>query len=222
MKPTPQDLEQYPLLRVLSDEERRQICDMIRVDALEKNGVLFLEGEFSSALFFVISGWLKAEKVSREGRQQILRFIGPGEMINELSVFSNEANAVSVIALEPCQVFSLSQADVEKLLEQSPSFSRAVIKNLAHRIDYLLTKIENLSLYTVEVRLARFLLEHEESGVVLRQSWKTQSEIAAQIGTVPDVLNRHLQKFARDGVIDISREQIRIIDMQALEQFARG
>lgn len=214
-------LRSFPLLSVLSEQELGEIQKKLSSHTLSTDEVLLPAGEYSHVLYFVLSGWLKAEKVSQEGRPLTLRLIGPGETINELAVFSNDVNDVSVIAMEPCQIVSLSQAAVEALLSESASFSRAVIRNLALRIEYLLGQIENLSLFTVEERLARHLLENASEGVMLRQSWKTQSEIAAQLGTVPDVLNRHIQNFVKQGWIDVSRGHIRIIDKQALEELIR-
>jgi CRP/FNR family transcriptional regulator len=182
----------------------------------------FLEGESPSYLYFVLEGWFKAEKVSMEGRQQTLRLIGPGEEINELAIFSGEKCGITVIAMEDAQVFALSQPIVEELLRQNSKFSRAIIKNLTERIQHLVKQVENLSLYSVEVRLARLLLQESKSGIFERPQWKTQTEIASQLGTVLDVVNRNLNKFAKQGLIEIDRNQIRIIDANRLENIARG
>jgi len=65
-----------------------------------------------------LTGWLKAEKVSPEGWQQTLRLMGPGEVVNELSVFSNEDNAVRVIAMETSKVFYIPQSEVDSFTPQ--------------------------------------------------------------------------------------------------------
>jgi CRP/FNR family transcriptional regulator len=215
-------LRQFSLLQAFSDDELEQIRARLSFRSLSANEVLIIEGAASDPLYFVLEGWFKAEKVSREGRQQTLRFVGPGEVLNELSVFSNDPSAVTVIAMEAGMVFSISRSDVEKWLSQSQSFSRVVVRELAKRMGHLLNHIENLSLYPVEVRLARFLLEEADRGVVERQTWKTQTEIANQLGTVLDVVNRQLQKFARQGIIDLGRDQIKVIDQERLEKIARG
>ena len=102
---TPTLLQHYPLLNVLTEEELNHIVPLIRVERISKNVCLYLAGETSDKLYFVIEGWFKAEKTSMDGRQATLRFMGPGELINELSIFSNAANAVTVIAMENAKVF---------------------------------------------------------------------------------------------------------------------
>ena len=219
---TPTLLQHYPLLNVLTEEELNHIVPLIRVERISKNVCLYLAGETSDKLYFVIEGWFKAEKTSMDGRQATLRFMGPGELINELSIFSNAANAVTVIAMENAKVFYLTQWDIEQCLKNYPSFSRAVIERLALRIQHLLDQIEDLSLHTVEERLARFLLAQSVDDVWERETWITQTEIAARLGTVLDVVNRNLQKFVGDGLIEIQRNKIQIIDRARLEMIARG
>lgn len=216
------DLRQFSLFTELSDDELAYITHLTRHQTVIKDECLYLEGETSDKLYFVVEGWFKAEKTSFEGRQITLRFIGPGEMINELSIFSNVANAVSVIAMESAQVFYLSQRDVENCLRKFPELSRAVIGRLAIRIQHLLDQIGDLSLYTVEKRLARFLLAQAEENVWERPLWITQTEMAARLGTVLDVVNRHLQKLVKDGVIEIYRDRIMILDRTRLETIAQG
>lgn len=215
-------LKQYPLLHVLSSEELEEVVHLTRMQSIKKDAYLYHEGESSNKLYFVIEGWFKAEKISRDGRQQTLRFIGPGEMINELAVFSNESNAVTVVAMEDSLIFYLMKRDVEAWLQSHPKFSKAVIESLAKRIQHLLDHVEDLSLHTVEERLARFLLAESTGDVWERQLWITQSEIAARLGTVLDVVNRNLQKLVKDGVIEIHREKITIIDRARLAEIARG
>ncbi len=82
---------------------------------------------------------------------------------------------------------------------------------------YLLSLVEDLSLRTVEARLARLLLEQSRGGTVQRRRWATQSEMAARLGTVPDVLNRALRSLVDEGLIQVERHQIQILDLQGLE-----
>jgi len=84
-----------------------------------------------------------------------------------------------------------------------------------------MSKLEDLSLHTVEARLARLLLEQAGQGTVQRRRWATQTEMAARLGTVPDVLSRALRKLAADGLIRVARHQIEILDIAGLEEKAQ-
>ena len=107
------------------------------------------------------------------------------------------------------------------MLKLYPEFALSIIKELALRIKHLLNQVENLSLYSVETCLARLLLDESEEGVFHRQSWKTQEEIAGQLGTVLDVVNRNLQKLVNLGLIEVTRNHIKIIDRTSLEEITK-
>ena len=213
-----QTLREFSLFQDLSEDDLIEIEKKLHRRMVTKDEILLFEGEILQKLIFVETGWFKSEKTSKEGRQQTLRFIGPIEVINEYAVFSEEPSKATIIALENAKVFYLKKEDVESLLNRSPRFSRAVISNLAKRIRHLINHVENLSLLSVEQRLAQYLLEEEQAGLIIRQSWKTQAEIAAQLGTVVDVINRSLQKFERRGIIEITREQFAILDKNRLRE----
>jgi CRP/FNR family transcriptional regulator len=182
--------------------------------------VVLLEGESCAGLYVVESGWLKAVKISAEGREQALRLIGPGEAFNEIGVFADTDNPATVIALERAAVWVIHRDVMRSLLEDYPDITSAVIQNLARRVFHLATLVEDLSLRTVEARLAHNLLEHSESGTVRREHWATQAQMAARLGTVLDVLNRALHRLAEEGLIDVERHRIRILDREGLRKKA--
>jgi len=72
----------------------------------------------------------------------------------------------------------------------------------------------------VTARLARLLVEDTRDNALHRPRWYTQAEIAARLGTVPDVLQRALSSLADDGLIDVERSIIHIRDREALEAMA--
>ena len=183
--------------------------------------VVFLEGEPCRGLYVVEQGWLKAVKSSAEGREQIVRLVGPGELFHELGVFTNVPNPASVIALEPTAVWIISRSAMQQLLDERPALARLVIDTLAGRVLYLVGLIEDLSLHSVEARLVRLLLDQATGDVVQRQRWHTQAEMAARLGTVPDVLSRALRTLVEAGLIGVERHQIRILDRPGLERRAQ-
>lgn len=71
-------------------------------------------------------------------------------------------------------------------------------------------------MYTITERLAHLLLEQAEGDVVQRQRWATQANMAARLGTVPDVLSRALHGLVEEELIEVTRHQIRILDPHGL------
>lgn len=185
------------------------------------NQVVFLEGEPSEAVYVVQVGWFKAVKNSPDGREQVLHFIGPGEVFNAIGVFIEVSNPATVIALEQATVWAIQRQDILRLLDEYPPLARMVIQRLAERVQQLIAVVEDLSLRTIEARLARYLLEQSAAETLHRQRWATQAEMASRLGTVPDVLHRALRNLVRENLIQVERHQIQILDREGLEIRAR-
>lgn len=180
--------------------------------------VVFLEGEASPGLHYLAAGWLKVVKVSLEGREQVLRFVGPGETFNEIGAFANRPNPATAIALEAAGVWLLQRETITHLLREQPELAQRLVENLADRVIDLVNLVSDLSLRSVTGRLARLLLDESSGDVLRRPRWHTQAELAAQLGTVPDVVQRALRSMEAEGAIQVERHEIRILDRAALEK----
>ena len=183
--------------------------------------VILLEGEPCAGLYIVEGGWLKVIKIGMDGREQMLQTLGAGDAFNAISVFTDVPNQATVTALENSQVWIVRREVLLSMMDEHPALARQVVKDLAGRVMYLVRMVEDLSLRSVEARLARLILEQAEGEAVQRQRWATQAEMAARLGTVPDVVNRALRKLAAAGLIHVERQQIRILDGEGLRVVAQ-
>jgi len=179
-----------------------------------------MEGEPCMGLYIVKSGWLRAVKISSAGREQVIRFVGPGEVFNEVGVLTGGVNVVTVEALEPSKVLIVQRKELLNLVDRYPSLAKSIIENLAHRVLYAMNLVTDLSLRSVESRLARFLIEEADDNTINRKKWATQAAIAARIGTVPVVINRAFRAFVEDDLIELKREKILILDHAELQKIA--
>jgi CRP/FNR family transcriptional regulator len=183
--------------------------------------VILIEGEPCTGLYIVESGWLKAVKIGVDGREQVLQTLRPGDVFNAISVFTDAPNQATVAALETSEIWIIQREVLLRLMDEHPTLARQVVKDLAGRVMHLIHMVEDLSLRSVEARLARLLLEQAEGESVQRRRWATQSEMASRLGTVPDVVNRALRKLAGQGLIHVERHQIQILDQEGLKTVAQ-
>lgn len=213
-------LRAIPFFIGLDDHVVRELAQGAIWREYSAGEVVFLEGEISRGLYFLQSGWLKIAKISPDGREQILRFLEPGETFHAIGAFANRPNPASAIALEPAGIWILRREAVTALLEEHPQLAQHVIERMATRILELVALVEDLSLRTVRGRLARLLVEDANEDTLHRPRWYTQAEIAARLGTVPDVLQRALSSLADDGLIEVERSAIIIRQRERLEEIA--
>ncbi len=209
-------LQTDSLLRGLDSDVLAQLIRGAIWREYAPGAVIFLEGDAASALYYVDAGWVKVVKMSPEGREQTLNFLGPGEIFGGMGVFINRPAPATAITLESTGIWLLQRDAVRQILMANPATALKMVELMANRIGELVTLISDLSLHTVTARLARLLLEEAEGDVVQRPSWATQAEMAARLGTVPDVVNRALSGLIQEGLIEVSRRQIRVLNLPGL------
>lgn len=213
-------LAQVPYFSNLESSLVELITQQMQYQEYAAGQIVFLEGERNVALYIVQSGWLKAVKTSPDGREQALHFIGPGEVFNAIGVFVEDSNPATVIALEASSIWVIEQRAMLDLFDHHPKLGRFIIRRLAGRVQQLIQMVEDLSLRSIEARLARYLVEQSEEEQLVRPRWATQAEIANRLGTVPDVLNRALRSLVRENLIHVERHQIQILDYSGLKSKA--
>lgn len=210
-----------PFFQGLDRSTLDRVAQMAVGRLYQPDQMVILEGEPSIGLFIIQWGRLKASKMALDGREQILELLGAGDLFNAVSVFANQPHPATVTALESSRIWMIPQEAMLQLLETNPRLARGVIQTLAGRVLHLVALVEDLSLRSVEARLARLLLEKSVDGVIARRRWATQTEIAARLGTVPDVISRSLHKLANQGLIQMDRRTIRILDRPKLMALAK-
>ena len=209
-------LQQLPFFAGLETQLIQRFAHSAIRRVYEPGAIIFLEGDDSPGLYYVQSGWVKAVSMSAEGREQILHFLKAGEVFGGMTVFVSQPMPATAIALEPTELWQLPRNVVRQALLTEPQFALRIIEYMGERINDLVALVADLSLRSVTARLARQLMENAVDDVVQRQRWATQAEMAARLGAAPDVVNRALRSLSDAGLIELSRQQIRILDRAGL------
>lgn len=213
-------LTSIPYLAEADATTMAAIADAAKLRHYPAGQTIIHEGESSSGLFIVQSGYLKSVKHSISGREQVVRVVGPGEVFNAIGVLASDTNPGTVIALEDAAVWNIDRRALLSLMDDHPQLAGMIIQTLAARIQQLMQQVEDLSLRSVEERLARLLIGEALDGIVARRKWDTQAALAARIGTVTDVLNRSLRRLADAEIVEVERDHIRILDPERLKELA--
>ncbi|MBV6393644.1 MAG: HTH-type transcriptional regulator Cmr [Anaerolineales bacterium] len=185
------------------------------------NAVVFWEGDVESNLFYLQYGALKAIKAAPDGREQVLKFIHQGEVFNEIGALARKPNPATAVALEESGIWLIPRKALDEIARAHPQVAMQIIENMADKIIGLVSLAADLSLKTVEARFANLLLEQAEGDVIERRRWTNQTELAARLGTVPDVLSRVIRELTKAGLIEMNKQQIRILDRAGLSARAQ-
>jgi len=188
------------------------VARAVRTSRYEADQIVMLEGEPCEGLGIIRTGRLKVVRLAPSGREQTLTILGPGEIYNAAGVFADRPNPVTIVALEPSSLWIIPEDSLDRLQDRHPALTKRIARSLAQRVLGLIDLVEDLSLRTVEMRLARQLLANAQDNVVSREAWATQAEMSARLGTVTFVLNRALRGLEEKRLIQVKREEIRILD----------
>jgi CRP-like cAMP-binding protein len=215
-----EQLQAIPFFTGLSEPLLRELAQGAVWRDYESGEVVFLEEDRTDGLYYLQHGWIKISKTSPQGREQILQFLEPGTTFNAVGLFAGRPNPATAIALEPAGVWILRRDAVMALLRRRPELAQHVVERMAARILELVDLVGDLSFRTVTQRLARLLLADAAGDTLHRPGWYTQAEIAARLGTVPDVIQRALSSLVATGAIVVERDAIVIHDRDALDRLA--
>lgn len=199
--------------RHLDQATLHEVAAMAAPHRVGRGQILALEGEPCRAVYLVMSGCIQSLKVSPEGREQIVGDMGAGELLYLVPALDGGPLPVTTRALSDSTLLSFARRDFLALLARHPPISMAVLQVFAKRLRRLSSLVEELSLYSVSQRLAKLLLRWAQSPNRRRM---TQREMAAQLGTVREVVARTLAQFESEGWIVMHRGSIEICDLQAL------
>ena len=193
------DVELDAVFASLPDPVRRQLKSSSIERRLAAGEVLFRAGDEADGLYVVLSGKVR---VSRETarRVEMLHLEEPGGILGEIPIFGGGPFPATAIATEPARCAKISRAAIEKLLRDSPEFSRFALNRLARRAQSLLHRIDELTALTVTSRVAQFLLQRADA----RDEFTlgvSQSTLAADLGTAREVVVRAISELVRSGAI---------------------
>ncbi|MBN1666646.1 MAG: Crp/Fnr family transcriptional regulator [Anaerolineales bacterium] len=214
--------DQLPHFADLPAEVKTAIAVAAIQRRLRAGQVIYVEGEPAEYVYLLAEGWVKATRITRQGREQAMMFLQAVDVFGDIAVFTGQPYPGTVVALEDVLLYAIPAHRILDLVARYPALALLVIRRMGARVLDYINLVEDLSLRSVEARLANTLLQHAElrAGhlVVPRRHWATFDEMAARLGTVRDVLSRTLRALEQEALLEVQRSEIIILDPQALAE----
>lgn len=182
---------------------------------------LFVEGTSADAVYLGRHGAFKVVATDCDGYEQVLDFLGRGDLIG-CDGLGSRAHAGSAVAIEDSSAWVLPLRDLNALRRSLPDFDDAFQRALSHQLLHARDMAELMSAVAAEVRVARFLVHQaarmERRGesprrLLLRMS---RRDIASYLGLAHETISRSMTLLARWGCIRVDNREIDILDREAL------
>jgi CRP/FNR family cyclic AMP-dependent transcriptional regulator len=203
-------LRNVPLFAALPESQLQLLTRVVGRKSHPRNSTIIAAGDPTDALYIVISGRLKVMMSDDEGREVILAILNQGEFFGEMGLIDEAPRSATVIAIEPCELLTISKLDFKKCLQENFDICTAVMKGLVKRLREADKKIGSLALMDVYGRVARLLMEMAElvhgQRVVTKKLPK--QDIAKMIGASREMVSRVMKDLQTSGYIEVKAGSI--------------
>lgn len=169
---------------------------------------LFQRGEAGDYLVALTAGRIRLSVSTPQGKELVLRHAEGGDIFGELSLFDGAPRSAEATAVVASEGFILSRRDFDAIAMSEPALRIAVTHYLCRMLRDTTEQLEGLALYTLEARVARFLLftlrqihGDDLPPNPLLQLEINQSDIAAVLGASRPKVNRALQSLRDAGIL---------------------
>lgn len=220
---TAHDLRKLPCLSGLKEDELSVIGRHAQIREFRKHQIIFEESDTARYIYVVRTGRIKLFKSSAQGRELVIKMIGPQEYFCCAPIYHERKYHVSAAAEEDSVLVVIPTEDFREMIGTGVSeMGLRIIAGLCSRIKYLSNLVENLSFKDVEQRVISTLLQcaketsSEDNLISLSLS---HQDIASMTGTVREVVSRAMSKLKKKKIITDSSASGFTVDKHRLSEF---
>ncbi|MGY0505875.1 helix-turn-helix domain-containing protein [Luteimonas sp. e5] len=185
--------------------------------------LLFREGEPFNAIAAVRAGMVKTFVIDSHGREQVLGFHLPGEVIG-LNAIHGERYPCNAVALDTVMLCRFSFPQMALLATRMPGLQQQLFRLLSADIG----KAEQMAGdFSADERMAAFLVtlsrRYAQRGYSPQRFQLTMSRVdmANYLGLAAETVSRVLKRFQADGLLVVERRDLEILDLERLSELAR-
>ena len=213
-------LKMNPMFADLGADELQRIAGLCHTQQLATGETLFQKGDPGDAFYGVRRGQIRIETGAPDGSRLTLNFMGSGDVFGEVAVLDGASRTADATAGEATELFVLRREDFLAFLEREPKVAIKIIALLCQRIRWQSERMEESMLQPLPVRLARRLSAlADDYGSEVHIS---QEQLGVFVGAARESVNRQLQAWRKDGILDLQRGRILLQNQTKLRSVARN
>jgi CRP/FNR family transcriptional regulator len=209
----------------LGADELNELDDIVHHTRADGKTTFIHQGETAESVFSVTEGMVRLYKLLSDGRRQIIGFAMPGDFLGLAlhNRYGFSADAVDDVAL--CR---FERREFDNLVTAKPHFLRRLHEFATHELVIAQEQMTLIGRRSAEERVAAFLVAMRDRWTRIKGPSVTiqlpmqRIDMADYLGLTIETVSRTLTKLARDGVILIVPEAVRILDEKKLLSIARA
>ena len=219
-----QIFEQHFLFGKLSTDEIDLLIGYTRVEQFPAGREIFIKGSPGQSVMAVLRGSIKISSRSSDGKEVVFRIINGGEIFGEIAALDGKDRSAHAAAMTDCELLVLNRGDFLRMLENRADLCIIMLRILCRRLRQTSEQVEDVMFRHLESRVAKALLQFAESVGLHGLRGKSvklpvsQRELGNMAGGSRESINKILQNWHRQGLIDLGKASILIHDIDALSR----
>jgi len=208
----------FPFWTEISQSDRDFICQNSYALTYPK-GTNLHNGNECSGVIFVRSGSLRLSMMSEEGKDITLYRLHKGDMcmLSASCVLQTITFDVLVDAEENSECYVISGSAFADVSARNPKIKIFALETAVSRFSDVMWVMQQILFMSMDKRLAIFLTD-ETARTKSDTVTLTHEQIARYMGSAREVVSRMLKYFANEGIVDVSRGGVKILDKKRLRQ----
>lgn len=209
------------LFSVLTQEDKEFLEKHMERKTYKKGEIIFTPLDQCDYLSVILQGEVKLCKYFADGQEQILSFLGEGDVYGEAIVFQGDYYVVTVIAERDTTVEMIHRDVLLTLTQRNKNFTLAFFQELTRKIKLLNNKVEMLSLKNMKQKISRYLLSlfKKQKNPIVKLPHSKQ-KIAFLLGTSREVLSRNFSEMEKEGYIRSKGRNVFLLNIEKLTHCA--
>ncbi|MGH7728676.1 MAG: Crp/Fnr family transcriptional regulator [Vulcanimicrobiaceae bacterium] len=221
-----ESLRKIPLFHDFGLAELSEVATLLEARRYRKHAIIVREGEAGDSLFVILAGSVAVVRIGHDGRETILSILKERDFFGEMSIFDSAPRSATVRALNEVEVGAIEREDFLPLLDRNPKIGRLLVLALAGRLRAANRSISAAVSQDIRARVAGLLLDlaanfgQPVAGGTRIALRLTNQEMANMIGTTRETVNRILNRFWDDQIIDMRTWHVVVLDPKRLRAIA--
>jgi CRP-like cAMP-binding protein len=203
-------------------DELKSIISDRKVKLVRKKQIIYYEGDAISGIYLILSGRVKAIKLSEDGRELVTGMYGPEEYLGIQAMLSSDQYNETTEAVDDTTVCLLPKDTVKQLLDNYTDIGQKFIKILSSNLIEKEEQLLQLAYHSVRKRMAEILLRlakqqniSDDNNTLIRIS---RDDLASMAGMATETVSRTLSDFKDESIIEKKGSVIQIVDSLKLQR----
>jgi len=191
-----------------------EILEKAEIRTIEKDEIIIRTGQNIRAAILVIDGLVKIYREDNEGNEYFIYYLDEGKAcaISLVCALGKATSSVKAKAVTESTILIVPPRFVDEWVGKYKSWAQFAIGSYRERFEELLELIDHIAFRRMDEQLVYYLKRYQEklNTNIVSTSF---TEIAAELNSSREVISRLMKKLSERGVVDLQRNQVRILDL---------